>query len=550
MSYSGFYRTTNGSEENEVDNSGSEEESSDSGEENQSYYTSSSISGVHISQMKKKNSKVNILEDEETERKKRITNPSRNLSRKPSIKNSLSIKQENKPVSNEPNATRKTPNVIYGPDTGESDDDYEERENSDEDTSQNISYSPDDSNTTNLSYGVDSTNNTSIKNRLPTQTRIPPRPFLKKSLESDSSSENISYGSSNENISYGVDSSGESSENIAYSVDTDDNNQNIMYGVENTADSKNISYGVDTDNAQNISYGVDTSIQEKSKEKKIPKLVRTKTKPKDIKENIITHPTGGNENISYGVDSSNNNEQNTSYGVEPNSTNINEATKKKSKDEPKKKGSRRGPTSRSRADHQNISYNAESNSSQQNISYGVDQSANTGEKEKLKRKTKKKVKEENGDSPNNKRSRRRKRSESGENTDPRFTHQSSNPALSLAESAELKLLGGRSRSIVVLDPSDLKVESPKRVEKEKVTKTDKLGMKECHWNTEFQIAVDMPEGKEKWEKLAHLARDFVYCSKTYGKIIISEYYLPEEEKTIKSCDAGGKTILFFILVLE
>ena len=60
-----------------------------------------------------------------------------------------------------------------------------------------------------------------------------------------------------------------------------------------------------------------------------------------------------------------------------------------------------------------------------------------------------------------------------------------------------------------------------------------------NWNSEFQEAVDLPEGKEKWEKLAHLARDFVYCSKTYGKIIISEYYLPEEEKTIKSCDAGG-----------
>ena len=70
---------------------------------------------------------------------------------------------------------------------------------------------------------------------------------------------------------------------------------------------------------------------------------------------------------------------------------------------------------------------------------------------------------------------------------------------------------------------------------------------ECHWNTQFQEALDMDEGKTKWEKLAHLARDFVYCSKTYGKIIISEYYLPEDEKTIKSIDAGG-TCFFHSLV--
>ena len=61
----------------------------------------------------------------------------------------------------------------------------------------------------------------------------------------------------------------------------------------------------------------------------------------------------------------------------------------------------------------------------------------------------------------------------------------------------------------------------------------------CYWNTEFQHALDMDEGRAQWTKLAKLAHDFVYCSKTYGKIIITEYYLPEAEKTIKSVDAGG-----------
>lgn len=35
--------------------------------------------------------------------------------------------------------------------------------------------------------------------------------------------------------------------------------------------------------------------------------------------------------------------------------------------------------------------------------------------------------------------------------------------------------------------------------------------------------------------LMHLAQDFIYAATTYGKIIISEYYLPRSKKTIKPC---------------
>ena len=35
--------------------------------------------------------------------------------------------------------------------------------------------------------------------------------------------------------------------------------------------------------------------------------------------------------------------------------------------------------------------------------------------------------------------------------------------------------------------------------------------------------------------LMHLAQDFIYAATTYGKIIISEYYLPRAKKTIKPC---------------
>lgn len=60
-----------------------------------------------------------------------------------------------------------------------------------------------------------------------------------------------------------------------------------------------------------------------------------------------------------------------------------------------------------------------------------------------------------------------------------------------------------------------------------------------NWNDLFQTAVDMEEGPKKCKALSTLGRDFVYTSKTYGKIIISELSLPPEKKTVKPVDAGG-----------
>ena len=57
------------------------------------------------------------------------------------------------------------------------------------------------------------------------------------------------------------------------------------------------------------------------------------------------------------------------------------------------------------------------------------------------------------------------------------------------------------------------------------------------WNEMFQESLRLKE--KGYARLAHLARDFFSSSKTYGKIIISEFYLPENEKTIKSINAGG-----------
>jgi hypothetical protein len=43
----------------------------------------------------------------------------------------------------------------------------------------------------------------------------------------------------------------------------------------------------------------------------------------------------------------------------------------------------------------------------------------------------------------------------------------------------------------------------------------------------------------KYELLAHLGNDFVGSAAKYGKIIISELYLPYTQKTIKPINAGG-----------
>lgn len=73
----------------------------------------------------------------------------------------------------------------------------------------------------------------------------------------------------------------------------------------------------------------------------------------------------------------------------------------------------------------------------------------------------------------------------------------------------------------------------------------------CKWNTEFQKALDrvkelpyrpdLPysEREKIWRDLASLARDFTYSAKTYGRIIISEVFLPPEERTIKPVSSMG-----------
>lgn len=69
------------------------------------------------------------------------------------------------------------------------------------------------------------------------------------------------------------------------------------------------------------------------------------------------------------------------------------------------------------------------------------------------------------------------------------------------------------------------------------------------WNAEFQSAVDevnsltVNNSYEKrinaYSKLGKLYQNFIDTATLYGKILISERYLPEECRTFKACDIGG-----------
>lgn len=60
----------------------------------------------------------------------------------------------------------------------------------------------------------------------------------------------------------------------------------------------------------------------------------------------------------------------------------------------------------------------------------------------------------------------------------------------------------------------------------------------ANWNELFQEALELPEDNDdecytKWQRLTTVNRDFVAAAVTYGKTIISEYFLPTRDKSIK-----------------
>lgn len=59
------------------------------------------------------------------------------------------------------------------------------------------------------------------------------------------------------------------------------------------------------------------------------------------------------------------------------------------------------------------------------------------------------------------------------------------------------------------------------------------------WNELFMLALAMEDSVEKYNKLSQLTTDFIAICQSYGKVIISEFFLPEKYKTLQTQSLGG-----------
>ena len=59
------------------------------------------------------------------------------------------------------------------------------------------------------------------------------------------------------------------------------------------------------------------------------------------------------------------------------------------------------------------------------------------------------------------------------------------------------------------------------------------------WNESFQEILAAPDDLAKFRRLRNLAHDFTHAASVYGRIIISERFLPVADKTIKPLSLGG-----------
>jgi Clustered mitochondria len=91
--------------------------------------------------------------------------------------------------------------------------------------------------------------------------------------------------------------------------------------------------------------------------------------------------------------------------------------------------------------------------------------------------------------------------------------------------------------------------APEELEKEEAEAEEEDEDLSLAWNERFQEVVSrlleqstetpLQQRTDVNVQLLDLSQDFIYTAKTYGKIIISERYLPTSKKIIKPVDIGG-----------
>lgn len=62
---------------------------------------------------------------------------------------------------------------------------------------------------------------------------------------------------------------------------------------------------------------------------------------------------------------------------------------------------------------------------------------------------------------------------------------------------------------------------------------------EIDWNVAFKAIHALPDSPHKYQALSKLAKDFTHASTLYAKLIISELFLKDENKTLKPVKIGG-----------
>jgi len=66
-----------------------------------------------------------------------------------------------------------------------------------------------------------------------------------------------------------------------------------------------------------------------------------------------------------------------------------------------------------------------------------------------------------------------------------------------------------------------------------------LQAENLYWNNKFQTLLAQRDSAKKFTELTRLAKDFVRVAETYGRIIITENFLPPEKMTIRPAEVGG-----------
>ena len=75
------------------------------------------------------------------------------------------------------------------------------------------------------------------------------------------------------------------------------------------------------------------------------------------------------------------------------------------------------------------------------------------------------------------------------------------------------------------------------------------------WNERFQQALALPETKLdqkllKYTLLNEINRDFVSAAVAYAKTIISEYFIPDGEKSLRPLAIGGQAGRIILFIFE